>query len=138
MEDRGADALGLVEADHALHERVIVRVTDRPDRGPDARVGEVVGERDRGVLRPGVGVADQPVPLDGASFTVALPQGHPHRYVDQLDGLAGGRVPSDDALGEDVQDEGHVDEPDPGTDIGEVLCRPWNYADRSCDGAGHQ
>ena len=59
VEDGGADALGLEQADHALHQRVVVGVADRPDRGRDAFVGEVVGEADRGVLRPGVGVMDQ-------------------------------------------------------------------------------
>ena len=50
VEDGGADALGLVQAVHALHQRVVVGVTNRPDRGSDPLEGEVFGEPDRGVL----------------------------------------------------------------------------------------
>ena len=56
VEDRGADALGLVEADHALHQAVIERIADGPDGGGDAFDGEVLGEADARILRPGVAV----------------------------------------------------------------------------------
>lgn len=44
VEDRGADALGLVQADHALHQPVIEGIADGPDRGRDAFDGEVLVE----------------------------------------------------------------------------------------------
>ncbi len=44
-----SDALGLVEPDHALGQGVVERVTDGPDRGERAGVGEPFGVADRGV-----------------------------------------------------------------------------------------
>jgi len=49
VEDRGADALGLVEPVDALHQG-IVGIADAADRGPDAFEVEVLGQPDRGVL----------------------------------------------------------------------------------------
>jgi hypothetical protein len=42
-----ADDLGLVEADHALGESVVVRVAAAPDRGLDAGLGQALGVADR-------------------------------------------------------------------------------------------
>ena len=63
----------------ALHEGVVVGVADRPDRGPAAFEFEVLGEPDRGVLRPGVGVTDQLAGHDRVAFAAALPGRHPQR-----------------------------------------------------------
>ncbi len=52
VEDRGAAALGLERADDGLHQPVIERVTDRPDRGLDGLEVEVLGEPNVAVLRP--------------------------------------------------------------------------------------
>jgi hypothetical protein len=41
------------------------------------------------VLRPGVRVADQFAAHDWGVLAAALPQRHPKRHVDQLDGLGG-------------------------------------------------
>src|SRR5699024_7735741 len=49
VEDGGADALGLVQAVRALHERVVIGVADGPDRRGDAFEVEVFGVSDRGV-----------------------------------------------------------------------------------------
>jgi len=120
VEDGGADALGLVQADHALHERVVVRVADGADRGSDAFEGEVLGEPDRGVLRAGICVSDQLAGHDRVPVAVALPDRHPQRRHDQIGVLRGCCVPGDDALGEDVDDERDVDEAGPGAHVGEV------------------
>ena len=52
VEDGGADALGLVEAVDALHEGVIVGVTDRSDRGQDLLESEMIGQPNRRVCDP--------------------------------------------------------------------------------------
>lgn len=44
------DALGLVEPDHGLGERVVIAVTDGADRRDRASVGEAIGVTDRRVL----------------------------------------------------------------------------------------
>jgi hypothetical protein len=50
VEDRGADALGLVEAVDALPEGVIIGVTDGPDRGQDLLESEMIGQPNRRIL----------------------------------------------------------------------------------------
>jgi hypothetical protein len=54
VEHGGADALGLVEAVDCLHKRVVTGVADRADRWGDTFEFEVLGEPQRGVLRPGI------------------------------------------------------------------------------------
>jgi hypothetical protein len=73
QDDRVADELGLVDAVHGLRQRVAVRVTDR-DRCIGTELGEPVRVGDGRALRPGVGVADQPVERD----VPADPGGHLH------------------------------------------------------------
>lgn len=71
-------------------------------------------------LGPGIRVVDQ-LPGDRrASFAVAVPQRHAQRHHDQVGLLGRGDMPGHDPLGEDVDDEGDVDEPGPRTDVGEV------------------
>ena len=60
VEDRCADALGLVEADDRLHESVVVGIPDAADRGRQALQHQVVGVAHRGVLRPRIRMSDQP------------------------------------------------------------------------------
>ena len=99
--------------DHPLS---VVGVPDGPDRGPDLLEGEVLGEANARILRPGVGVTDQ---LGGGrvALAVALPQRHPQRGHHQVGGLGRGRVPGHDPLGEHVEDERDVDEPGPRPDV---------------------
>ena len=59
VEDGGADAFGLVQAVHTLHEGVIVGVADGPDRRGDALEVEVLGVPDRRVLGPGIAVMNK-------------------------------------------------------------------------------
>ena len=56
VEDRGADSFGLVDAVDRLHQSVVVRVADGPDRGGDLLEREVACEPDRCVLGAGVRV----------------------------------------------------------------------------------
>lgn len=50
---RGADAFGLEQGVHGLHERVVVSITDRPDRRGEALEIEVLGAPNRRALDPG-------------------------------------------------------------------------------------
>lgn len=86
----GSDPSGqdyLILAGGGPNSLTVVGIRDRSDPGADALVGEGIGERDRGVLRPGVRVADQLAAHDGVTFAAALPQRHLPRDVDELDGL---------------------------------------------------
>ena len=105
VEDRGADALVLVEPVYALHQGIVVGIPDAADRGPDALEVEVLGEPDRGVLRPGVGVVDQVRGQDRMVLVVALPDRHPQRCQDHVGGFAGRGVPGQDQLRVHVNDE---------------------------------
>lgn len=58
-EDGRANAFGLEQAVHRLHERVIVGVAEGPDRGRDALEREKLGQLNPCVLRTGVAVLDQ-------------------------------------------------------------------------------
>ncbi len=59
QERAAAQALGLVEADDAFHEGVVVGVADAADRRRDPLQRQVLGEDQRGVLRAGVVVVRQ-------------------------------------------------------------------------------
>jgi hypothetical protein len=48
---------------------------------------------------------------DGVALVAAAPGGHPQRGEHQLGLLGGQRMPADDGLGVDVDDEDDVDEP---------------------------
>ena len=120
VEDGGADALGLVQPDHALHQRVVVGVPDAPDRWTDALEVQVVGEPDRRVLRACVSVADQFAGHDRPALALTLPGRHAQRRHHQVESLAGCGVPGDDLLSEHVDDERHVDEPRPRPAVREV------------------
>ena len=74
VEVRRADAFGLVEAVHGLHEGVIVRVPDRPDRGGDAVERESLRVGDRGVPGAGVAVRSQLPRRDRVALPAAFPQ----------------------------------------------------------------
>lgn len=52
----GAHTLGFEQPDHALHQRVVVGVTNGADRGADALKVEMPSEPSRVVLRPSVRV----------------------------------------------------------------------------------
>lgn len=68
----GLDQLRLVEADLGLHERVVRGVADGADRGVDAGVDKVRGERERCVLTARIGMVNQCRP-SGSSSPIAPP-----------------------------------------------------------------
>ena len=74
------DQLGLEQADDRLGQGVVVGVADGADGGADPGVGEAFGERDRRVLRPGVGVMDQARPV-----AVAVPAAGPQRLLEGVE-----------------------------------------------------
>ena len=51
-----ADALSLVQPDRRLRQGVVQGIPDRADRGCQPGQQQGLGEPDRGVLRPGVGI----------------------------------------------------------------------------------
>ena len=55
------DDLGLEQPDHALGERVVVRVADAADGGIDTGLGEPLGVTDADVLRSAVAMMDKAV-----------------------------------------------------------------------------
>ena len=59
------DELGLVEAVHRFRERVVVAVTDRPDRRDRAEFGEAFAVTDARELAAGIGVTPQSFELGG-------------------------------------------------------------------------
>lgn len=59
VEHGRADALGLEQSVDRLHEGVVVRVADGPDRRRDAFEGEMLGQTSCGVLRSGIAVMNQ-------------------------------------------------------------------------------
>jgi hypothetical protein len=67
-------ALSLVQADHGLGQRVVVALTDGPDRGHRPGVVEPTGVPDRGVLGARVAVVDYAI--DGLARTGTGPQRH--------------------------------------------------------------
>lgn len=114
-----ADALGLVEADDRLHEAVVVGVPDRTDRRRHPLQGQMLDEAQRRVLGPGVVVMDQPVRQHQA-LTGPVPPAHSQAGEHQIRRAGRGRVPGHDALSEDIDDKGDVDEPGPRAHVREV------------------
>src|SRR3954466_8408424 len=107
---RGLSQLSLEQPDRRLHQGIVVGVADRSDRRGDARSVEVLGERERRVLRPGIAVVYQLAFLIRVLVSVALPQGHLQGVEEKPCLLRCGRGPADDAAGEGVHDEGDVDD----------------------------
>lgn len=82
----------------------------------------------------GIGMVDQPSagPLDVVALTHV--EGLAERVKDQPGLLRAADPPAKHPAGEDVDDERDVAEPGQGPHVGEVLCRPSNYADVAGDG----
>jgi hypothetical protein len=108
------DWLGLVEPDDGLGKSIVEGVARDPDRRLDPDFGKAFSVPDRQVLRKTVAVMDQPFPewpgmkslLHGVEEKVAPKRS---RYP-----------PTYDHPGENVDDEGYVDEAGPCRYVGEV------------------
>lgn len=89
------DQLGLVRADRRLHQGVVQRVPDGADRGVDPGLDQVSGERETGLLRPGIRMVHQIGP-----GRLPVPVAPPQRYLQgvqhQLGPLVRGGAPADD------------------------------------------
>lgn len=112
----GPDQFGLVGADLGLGQGVVVGVAHGAYGGIDTGLDEPAGERERGVLRAGVGVVHQPGQVADAVLG-AGPDRVFEAVQDQFGGHSCGGSPADDAAGVDVEDEGDVDGAGPGRDI---------------------
>jgi hypothetical protein len=106
--------LGLVQPDHALGQRVIVRIAHAADGEYGAHLGRPRGVLQRNILRPMIRVDQQP---SGAGSVL---QGLLQRIEHQAGVHRPLRPPAHDAVREHVDHEGHVDEAYPGRDIHEV------------------
>src|SRR5271166_5286029 len=113
-----AGDLGLIQADDALGQRVVVGVPDGPDRRRDARSRQLGAVADGQVLAAGVGVVDQPGHLD--ALPGAVGDRHHQRVQHQVRAVAGGGAPPGDQPGERVDDERGVRGARPGGYEGEV------------------
>ena len=103
-----------------LSMRTIVGVTDGSDRGQDLLESEMIGQPNRRVLRSGIAVMDQLAGDCGMPLSTSFPQRHPQRDHDQVRFLGCRGVPSDDPLGEYVDDERDINPPGPGPHRGEI------------------
>ena len=110
------DDLGFEQADDALGERAVVRVTDAADGRVDAGVGQAFGVLDRHVLAAAVGMADQAAGARWCPLADSLVQGVQHEGR----GHRGGRPPADNLSGKHVYNESHVHDALPCRDIGKV------------------
>ena len=96
----GLDELGLIETDGGFHQGIAVGVADGADRGADPGLDQVSGEREAGVLRPGVGVVDQARP-GRVPVATAPSAGRPARAWP----VVRGSRPAGDGPGVQVHDE---------------------------------
>ena len=93
-----------------------VAVTDAADGRLDTGLDEPLRVADRQVLRAPVAMMHEAATPDRTTLVQGLLQGIQHEA-----GMSGlGHTPADDATGEDVDHEGHIDEAAPGRDVGEV------------------
>jgi len=110
------DDLGLVEAVDRFGQRIVVAVTDTSDGGLDACLGQSLGIFDREVLDAAIAVVDETAAMNGTPIMERLLQ----RVEDEACMRRPAHPPADDAAGEGVDDEGHVNETLPCGDVGEI------------------
>ena len=110
------DDLGLEQADDGLGEGVVVAVADAADRGLDPGL-------EQAFRVPNAEVLPTPVAMMGqaALRRAAVMQGLFQGIEDKARMRRPRDPPADDAAGEDVDDEGGIDEALPGRDVGEIL-----------------
>jgi len=98
---------------------LIVCVTNAADGGVDAFVDEAVGERNRGVNRPGIGVMGE-----RGEIVVAFTPSREERHLEAVHDQRGGHTcccpPAEDAARVGIEDERDVNPPRPRPDVGEV------------------
>jgi hypothetical protein len=106
--------LGFVKTVFGFRESVVIRVTDAADRWFDARFGQTLGVSNGQILPATIRVMNQPAPLDRPSIMQGL-----FKSIENKVSFGRPRyTPSDDAISECVDDEGHIDKAPPGRHIG--------------------
>ena len=109
------DDLGLVEAVDHLGQGVVVAVPDTADRWLDPSFGKALGVLDGHVLRPAVAMMNEAAPMGRPAIMKCLLQGEHEVGMRRSAG-----PPTDDPPGVGIDDEGDVDKPRPGRDVGKV------------------
>ena len=107
---------GLVEAVDGLGPGMVVAVADTADRRHQVGLGQALGAAHGEGLDAPVAVVDQPVFGAGATGMDRLFEGIEH----EARRGAGADLPPDDPASAGVDDDGDVDEPGPGLNVGEV------------------
>ena len=105
----------LLDAVRPTGQRVVVRVTDAADGGLDTGFEKSLRVPDRNVLAAPVAVVNETAPHRAAVVQRLL-----ESIEDEVRMRRPRHPPTDDAAGEDVDDEGHIHEALPGGDIGEI------------------
>lgn len=110
------DDLGLVKPVDRFGESVVITVANTSDGGLDACLRQPLGILDRHVLHAPVGMLNEPTAMDRSPIMKRLIEG-----IEDEPRMSGpARPPADDAAGEGVDHEGHIDEALPGRHIGEI------------------
>src|SRR3954463_16479882 len=104
-----ADHLGLEQAIDRLGQAVVVPIPNTADGGVDASLKEALCVPNRNVLAAPVAMMDE-----AALRRTAVVQRLLQSIEDEIRRRRPRHPPADDAAGEDVDDEGHVDEALPG------------------------
>src|SRR5262245_49101815 len=94
----------LEETDDGFSERIVIRIATAADRWFDAGVRQPFGVAHRQVLRTAIAMMDE---ILGGGGTPAIDR-LIERIEDEVGGQGRGHPPSDDATGEDINDERHV------------------------------
>ena len=118
------DELGLVQPDGRFHQRVVQGVPDRADGPAIPASTNAVGERQRRVLRPGIGVVHQTRCGEAGISPAAGEQRLLHRRHDQRGRLRHRHPPPQNAPGIDIDDERDVAEPGQRPHVREVRDPP--------------
>ena len=103
--------------------------THRPD---DSEAVQMLPELGRSILTSAVGMEYRTL------ADLVSGGGHGEGVTDQVGAHVLGHRPADHLFGAAIDDRGQVEPALPGLDVGDVLCRPWGYADVGCDCAGQR
>ena len=119
------DDLGLVKPVDGFGERIVVTVADASDRGFDACFGQSFGVFDRQILPAAIRMVNETASMDGAAIMECLFKGIADKG--SMRGAAG--APTNDATGEDINDESDIDRAMGAPLVRETMARPVPCAD---------
>src|SRR3954471_23055148 len=118
------DQFGLVQPYRGLHQRVVQSIADAADGAGDSRFFQGFGERQRGVLRTGIGMMDQPGRGELRVLTAAGSQRLLHSTGHQRRFFRTHHPPPKNAPGVHIGDERDVHETGQRPYVGEVRYPP--------------